>query len=69
MLSDFDRQNVQNIIDNEDNKFDYFTACLLRLIVKADLSNRMSLRSSYPEEVELIESILNLSSTDIRPTK
>lgn len=55
-LSDFDREHVDLILDGQG---DWFTAQLLRLIMKADRTNREKLRVSFPEEVELIDRYQN----------
>lgn len=64
MLTDFDKDRIQKILDNDYSKFDYFTAHLLRLIAKADIDNRKLLRKGYPEEVIFIENYCNLTSTE-----
>lgn len=55
MISDFDKDNVANILAGEG---DWFTAQLLRLIAKADLKNRELLRKGFPEEVAVFEAYL-----------
>ena len=60
-LSKFDRENVDSILT--DSRKDWFTAQLLRLIVKADQHHRVLLAKGFPEEVRLVENHLGLAST------
>jgi hypothetical protein len=52
VLSDYDRDNVGKILAGEGS---WFSAQLLRLVMKADLQNRERLRHVFPEHVELYE--------------
>ncbi len=47
-LSDYDRQKVGDIVAGHG---DWFTADLLRLISKADSTNKALLARTFPEEV------------------
>jgi hypothetical protein len=47
------------VVDAMDGKGTNFTAQLLRLIAKADLSNREKLRLGFPEVVEAYEKWFN----------
>lgn len=51
-LSDYDRENIGNIIAGEG---DWFTAQLIRLVVKADPLNRLFLALGFPEVVGAVE--------------
>lgn len=51
-LSEWDRKNIGAIIAGSG---DWFTADLLRLIAKADATNRSKLRVMFPEEVAAYE--------------
>lgn len=51
-LSDYDRANIRAILYNE--KYDWFTARLMRLIAHADDNNRIRLAKCFPEEVALV---------------
>jgi hypothetical protein len=51
-ISEFDKKNVSHILSGHG---DWFSARLLRLIMKADLTNREKLRQVYPEHVEAYE--------------
>lgn len=52
MISDYDREHIGEIIAG---RGDWFTAHLLRLIVKADAFNRVKLAEVFPEEVAAVE--------------
>jgi len=52
MLSQFDRENIGAILGGHG---DWFTAQLLRLVLKADGHNKELLRLGFPEEVGLVE--------------
>lgn len=52
-MSEFDRKNIGVILSGHG---DWFGAQLLRLICKADLSNRERIRRGFPEEVGAYES-------------
>jgi len=52
MISDYDKANMQAILSGEG---DWFTAHLLRLIAKADESNRDRLRLVFPYVVAAFE--------------
>ena len=52
MISDYDRAHIGSILAGEG---DWFTAQLLRLIAKADSTNRMKLSVAFPEEVKAYE--------------
>jgi len=52
MISDHDKANIGNIVAGHG---DWFTALLLRLINKADSSNRARLAIGFPEEVKAYE--------------
>jgi hypothetical protein len=47
-MNRYDRENIGNLVAGEG---DWFTAKLLRLIAKADASNRERLRLGFPDEV------------------
>lgn len=49
MLSDYDRDNIGQIVGGHG---DWFTAHLIRLIAKADLSNRALIAKGFPEVVD-----------------
>lgn len=51
-MSPYDKQNIDALLKGEG---DWFTAQLLRLISKADISNRERLRLGFPEEVAAFE--------------
>ena len=55
-MSEYDKKNIKGILFYGEG--DYFTARLLRLINKADSSNREKLRLGFPEEVEAYESYM-----------
>ena len=59
MLSQHDKDNLQSILCGEG---DWFTACLLRLIAKADLWNRHLLGEIYPDEVKLVNDFQGVTS-------
>ena len=63
-LSKYDRENVGRIL--ADPSKDWFTAQLLRLIVKADQHHRALLAQGFPEEVRLVENHLGLALTTDR---
>lgn len=54
-MEDFDKAQVKEILDGGG---DWFSALLLRLIEKADATNREKLRLGFPEEVEAVENFL-----------
>jgi hypothetical protein len=54
-LSDFDRKNMSRILAGYG---DWFSAKLMRLIVKADAENRERLRLAFPDHVEAYERYL-----------
>lgn len=54
-VSDFDRQHIQEILDNRDQYYTWFSAHLIRLIAKADGGNRERLRLAFPDAVEAFE--------------
>ncbi len=56
-MNPFDKDNVESILDG---RGDWFTACLLRLIIKADRENRIKLHMVYPEEVNCITDYLQI---------
>lgn len=60
-LSQFDRENVVPILQGHG---DWFTAQLMRLVVKADGRNRTLLARGFPEEVQLVEQAWGLTSTE-----
>lgn len=60
MISPYDRANISSILAGEG---DWFTAKLLRLIAKADSSNKERLRLGFPEEVEAYEAYVNNTNT------
>ena len=51
-MSEYDKQSIERILLGEG---DWFGARLLRLIQKADRSNRERLRAGFPEEVAEFE--------------
>jgi hypothetical protein len=55
MLSDFDKAHVQEILWNRGNKYDWFSAQLIRLINHSDPQNVEKLRTVYPEHVAAVE--------------
>lgn len=55
-LSEFDKQNVGSILGGEGT---WFSADLLRLIARADISNRERLRGAYPDHVAAFENWLH----------
>ena len=52
MLSDYDRANVQKILNGHGN---WFSAQLLRLIAKSDTEHKEKIRLGFPEVVEAYE--------------
>lgn len=50
-MSKYDIENISAIIGGEG---DWFTAHLIRLIIKADMSNRRKLFMGFPEEVHAV---------------
>jgi len=54
-MTQFDQENIFNILMG---RGDWFTACLFRLIAKADDDNREKLRVVFPDEVEFVEQYL-----------
>ena len=59
MLSDFDRNHIREILgDTNDREYTWFTACLMRVIAKADPCTRRRFQMSFPEEVALVEGAL-----------
>lgn len=50
-MSNYDKQNIGNIICGEG---DWFTAKLIRVIRDADFSNRRLLFRGFPEEVHAV---------------
>lgn len=50
-MSNYDKQNIGAIISGEG---DWFGAFLIRLIAKADGSNRRKLAREFPEEVHAV---------------
>ena len=61
MVSDFDRENVQELL--RDIEKDWFSARLFRLIARADADNRALLRRGFPDHVDVIEKHLGLFPT------
>ena len=55
--SDYDRKHVEEILgDNPPPQyFNWFSAYLIRLVAKADPSNRARIRVAFPEHVEAYE--------------
>lgn len=53
-LSDFDRDHVEEIL-NDDRHYHSFSNALLRLVAKADGVQREVLRSVYPTHVGALE--------------
>ena len=51
-LSEYDREHLEDLIFGEGT---WFTAHLIRLIMKADSSNFERLRLGFPEEVAAVE--------------
>ena len=51
MLSQFDKENIQRILSGYG---DWFSAQLLRLIAKSDVSNLNKLEREYPEHVKAV---------------
>lgn len=51
MLNEYDKQNIQKILEGHG---DWFTANLLRLIAGADVGNRAKLFLSFPKEVNCV---------------
>ena len=55
-INDFDRTHVQEILqDSKCNRYDWFSAMLLRLIAHGDKSNREQIRLAYPDHVKAYE--------------
>lgn len=52
MINDHDREHIGEIMAG---RGDWFTAHLLRLILKADYSNRAKLAVVFPDEVQAVE--------------
>lgn len=57
-LSQFDRENVRPILEGHGG---WFTAQLMRLVLKADNGNRSRLAKGFPEEVRLVEQAWGLT--------
>jgi hypothetical protein len=55
MFTSYDKNHIEEII--YEHHGDWFNARLLRLIYKADGSNREKLRLVYPEQVKAIENM------------
>lgn len=55
-LSDYDKAHIGDLVAGEGN---WFSAHLLRLIARADSTNRARLGLLYPEHVEAFEEWLN----------
>ncbi len=51
-MSEYDTEEVESILGGHG---DWFTACLLRLIAKADHKNRAKLACVFSNEVALVE--------------
>ena len=51
-MSDYDRDNVEEILNN--SRADWFTAKLFKLIAVADRQNRYKLYKSFPDEVSVV---------------
>ena len=51
MLSQYDKENIQKILEGHG---DWFTAKLMRLIANADPFNRSLLFAGFPDEVNLV---------------
>jgi len=56
MISEHDKAHIEEIMKGHGT---WFSAELLRLIAKADLTNRDKLRQVYPEHVEAYEEWFN----------
>jgi hypothetical protein len=65
MITDFDREHVQEILVNKDGRFDWYSCHVIRTVAKADRANREVMRAAYPEHVAAYERWL-FSSTDGR---
>lgn len=52
MITDYDKAHMADILAGHG---DWFTAQLLRLIAKADRTNRERIRKGFPAEVEAYE--------------
>jgi len=48
-LSNFDRENMDRLLAGD---FDWFSAKLMRLIMKADTDNKELLRQVFPDHVQ-----------------
>ena len=59
-LSDYDKKNVKAIVENE--RADWFTAELMRLIARSDAYTRGRFRRRFPEEVALVERAFGLTN-------
>ena len=49
LMNDYDKAHIANILNGEG---DWFTAQLLRLVAKADTTNRGRLHEAFPEVVD-----------------
>ena len=67
MLSDFDKQNLPALLLNEGNRFDWFSAVLLRFLYQAP-QNLFSKdwKKAYPEHCDLVEQYLDTTDFDDR---
>lgn len=55
-ISSYDRLHVPAILaDLKGERYDWFSAQLLRLIAKADSTNRAKIRLAFPDHVEAFE--------------
>ncbi|KKL17797.1 hypothetical protein LCGC14_2481950 [marine sediment metagenome] len=52
MLSEYDRNHISDLVYGHGN---WFSAHLIRLIIKADMQDRAKLKQAYPEHVEAVE--------------
>ena len=62
-ISDYDLQHIEDLMCGEGT---WFTACLLRLIAKADSYNLARIRLAFPQEVAAFEFLAPLAQSRAR---
>lgn len=61
ILSDYDRANLDKILAGHG---DWFSAKLMRLIMKADKENRSRLRLGFPDHVQAYENYMEVGEEE-----
>jgi hypothetical protein len=62
MLSQFDKENINDIIKNVDGTFDWFTAQLLQFLARIKSSYRIKFKLEFNEEYNEVEEWLKYNS-------